>query len=192
MSHPQPTMPPRQFSPQLSPNGNYQLPPNKRAKLSPGPGPSSNPGSPYPNYAASPTATTPAPTPPLTLPSPAPLNHTNNQASPGGYTTPYQQPNGRPASVGMSLTMPTAASTTPLASPQPPTPNTTHAPYSTAKLAPVPTTTASFAPSMTRASPTWDLRLSSRPGLAIAMQRDKPRNLHRTRPPSRTTWMICL
>lgn len=45
--------------------------------------------------------------------------------------------------------MPTAASTTPLASPQPPTPNTTHAPYSTAKLAPVPTTTASFAPSMT-------------------------------------------
>ncbi|KAI0381592.1 hypothetical protein F5Y04DRAFT_254900 [Hypomontagnella monticulosa] len=151
MSHPQPTMPPRQFSPQLSPNGNYQLPPNKRAKLSPGPGPSSNPGSPYPNYAASPTATTPAPTPPITLPSPAPINHTNNQASPGGYNTPYQQPNGRPASVGMSLTMPTAASTPPLASPQPPTPNASHAPYSTAKLAPVPTTTASFAPALTPA-----------------------------------------
>ncbi|KAI1095353.1 hypothetical protein F5B19DRAFT_341367 [Rostrohypoxylon terebratum] len=34
-SHPQPTMPPRQFSPQQSPpNQTYQLPPNKRAKLS--------------------------------------------------------------------------------------------------------------------------------------------------------------
>ncbi|KAI1657507.1 hypothetical protein F4813DRAFT_360286 [Daldinia decipiens] len=142
MSHPQPTMPPRQFSPQQhSPNQPYQLPPNKRARLSPGP--PSNPGSPYPNYAPSPRATTPATTP-MTLPSPAPApNHNINQASAAAtYNTPYQQPNGRSASVGMTLTMPTAVSTPPLASPQPQTPNVSHAPYSNAKLAPVPTNTS--------------------------------------------------
>ncbi|KAI0884616.1 uncharacterized protein GGS22DRAFT_144832 [Annulohypoxylon maeteangense] len=98
-SHPQPTMPPRQFSPQQSPpNQTYQLPPNKRAKLSP---------------------------------------------------------------VGMTLTMPSAA-TTPLASPQPHTPvpiPTTHItttaattisqiPYSNAKLAPLPATAMPSMPSM--------------------------------------------
>ncbi|KAI2778825.1 hypothetical protein F4815DRAFT_476019 [Daldinia loculata] len=142
MSHPQPTMPPRQFSPpQHSPNQTYQLPPNKRARLSPGP--PSNPGSPYPNYAPSPRATTPATTP-MTLPSPAPApNHNINQAPAAAtYNTPYQQPNGRSASVGMTLTMPTAVSTPPLASPQPQTPNVSHAPYSNAKLAPVPTHTS--------------------------------------------------
>ncbi|KAI1474931.1 hypothetical protein F4774DRAFT_398822 [Daldinia eschscholtzii] len=146
MSHPQPTMPPRQFSPQQhSPNQSYQLPPNKRARLSPGP--PSNPGSPYPNYAASPRATTPAATP-MTLPSPAPApNHNINQGpatttTTTAYNTPYQQPNGRSASVGMTLTMPTAVSTPPLASPQPQTPSATHAPYSNAKLAPVPTNTS--------------------------------------------------
>ncbi|KAI1417977.1 hypothetical protein F5Y13DRAFT_150258 [Hypoxylon sp. FL1857] len=145
MSHPQPTMPQRQFSPQQhSPNQTYQLPPNKRAKLSPGP--PSNPGSPYPNYAASPRATTPAATP-TTLASPAPLNHTNNQPPTTAYNTPYQQANGRAPSVGMTLTMPSAG-TTPIASPQPTTPNTSHAPYSTAKLAPV-----STAPSMAPSAP---------------------------------------
>ncbi|KAI1461224.1 hypothetical protein F4805DRAFT_317314 [Annulohypoxylon moriforme] len=98
-SHPQPTMPPRQFSPQQSPpNQTYQLPPNKRPKISP---------------------------------------------------------------VGMTLTMPSAA-TTPLASPQPHTPTpipttnfatstvttTSHIPYSTAKLAPLPATAMPSMPSV--------------------------------------------
>ncbi|KAI8957906.1 hypothetical protein F5Y11DRAFT_62693 [Daldinia sp. FL1419] len=148
MSHPQPTMPPRQFSPQQhSPNQTYPLPPNKRARLSPGP--PSNPGSPYPNYAPSPRATTPATTP-MTLASPVPAPNQNiNQAPPTAattYNTPYQQPNGRSASVGMTLTMPTAVSTPPLASPQPQTPNASHAPYSNAKLAPVPANTPYIAP----------------------------------------------
>ncbi|KAI0843370.1 hypothetical protein F5Y06DRAFT_254754 [Hypoxylon sp. FL0890] len=139
MSHPQPTMPQRQFSPQQhSPNQTYQLPPNKRAKLSPGP--PSNPASPYANFAASPRATTPAPTP-TTLPSPAPPNHANNQPPSTAYNTPYHQTNGRAPSVGMTLTMPSAG-TTPVGSPQPTTPNTSNAPYSTAKLAPVPAATA--------------------------------------------------
>lgn len=47
----------------------------------------------------------------------------------------------------MTLTMPSAG-TTPIASPQPSTPNASHAPYSTAKLAPVAT-----APSMAPAAP---------------------------------------
>ncbi|KAI1388213.1 uncharacterized protein F4822DRAFT_238645 [Hypoxylon trugodes] len=135
MSH-QPAMPPRQFSPQQhSPNGPYQLPPNKRAKLSPGP--VSNPGSPsYSNYAPSPGATTPIPTP-NHIPSPVP-HPINNQVHPGTYNTPYQQTNGRAQSVGMSLTMPTPVSTTPIPSPQPPTPNASHPSYLNAKLAPVP------------------------------------------------------
>ncbi|KAI1139584.1 hypothetical protein F5Y05DRAFT_379458 [Hypoxylon sp. FL0543] len=141
MSHPQSTMPQRQFSPQQhSPNQTYQYPPTKRAKLSPGP--SSNPGSPYTNYAASPGANSPTPTP-TTLQAPGPPNHTYNQRA--AYNTPYQQPNGRASSVGMTLTMPSAG-TTPVASPQPTTPNTSHAPYSTAQLAPVPAAT-SMAPS---------------------------------------------
>ncbi|OTB03508.1 hypothetical protein M426DRAFT_12448 [Hypoxylon sp. CI-4A] len=142
MSHPQQPMPQRQFSPQQSPNQTYQLPPpTKRTKLSPGA--SSNPGSPYPNYAASPRATTPAATP-TAVPSPAPQTHANSQAPSAAYTTPYQQTNGRPTS--MSLTMPTAplpTSSTPIPSPQLPTPMTSHAPYSTAKLAPVPQMPAS-------------------------------------------------
>ncbi|KAI2473507.1 hypothetical protein F4781DRAFT_380606 [Annulohypoxylon bovei var. microspora] len=101
-SHPQPTMPPRQFSPQQSPpNQTYQLPPNKRTKLSP---------------------------------------------------------------VGMTLTMP-SATTTPLASPQPHTPTpiststitttTSHIPYSTAKLAPLPAVTSmpSMPPVITNMGP---------------------------------------
>ncbi|KAI1381629.1 hypothetical protein F4677DRAFT_403681 [Hypoxylon crocopeplum] len=154
MSHSQPPIPQRQFSPQHSPTTAYQLPPNKRTKLSPGA--SSNPASPYPNYAGSPRATTPASTP-TTLPSPA-LNHMSNQPPSSNYSTPYQQPNGRPASVGMTLTMPpvmpSAVSTPALPSPQPQMPNTSHAPYSAAKLAPIPAaSSATSAPVITNMGP---------------------------------------
>ncbi|KAI1766457.1 hypothetical protein GGR53DRAFT_486142 [Hypoxylon sp. FL1150] len=141
MSHPpQPSMPPRQFSPAQHSPPNYQMPPNKRAKLSPGP--VSNPASPYANYATSPQPTTPVPIP-NTLPSPATVNHPQSQIPSVNYNTPYQA-NGRP---NMSLTMPSAPSippavSTPTAmSPQPPTPSVSYAPYSNAKLAPVPATT---------------------------------------------------
>ncbi|KAI0182046.1 hypothetical protein GGR52DRAFT_527203 [Hypoxylon sp. FL1284] len=146
MSH-QPTIPQRQFSPAQHSPPNYQLPPNKRPKLSPGP---SNPASPYPNYATSPGPTTPAATP-NTIPSPATVNHPNNQAPLANYNTPYQA-NGRPGPAGVSLTIPSAPSIQPavstptLASPQIQTPNTSYAPYSNAKLAPVPTPTTSSTP----------------------------------------------
>ncbi|KAI2632297.1 hypothetical protein GGR54DRAFT_582978 [Hypoxylon sp. NC1633] len=131
MSHPpQSSVPPRQFEPQY-------MPPSKRARISPGA--SSNPGSPYPNH-ASPNLTTPAATP-TNMNSPTSLNH-NSQ---------YHQPNGRPAPAAMTLTMPSPApSVVPaqtLASPQPQTPGTsTHAPYSTAMLAPIAATSASSVP----------------------------------------------
>ncbi|XXG97804.1 hypothetical protein Hte_004117 [Hypoxylon texense] len=149
-------MPPRQFSPAQHSPPNYQLPPNKRAKLSPGP--SSNPPSPYPNYATSPRPTTPAPTP-NTLPSPATVNHPHSQATSSNYGPPYQA-NGRHAPGGMSITMPPAPSvpsavSTPTAlSPQPPTPGVSYAPYSNAKLAPVPTITPiQAAPPITNMGP---------------------------------------
>ncbi|KAI1084023.1 hypothetical protein F5B20DRAFT_526370 [Whalleya microplaca] len=141
MSHPQQQMPPRQFSPQHSPvpppNIAYSLPPNKRTKISPGP--PSRPASPHPNpsYAASPGAPTPGPPTPTaaSFMSPAPQN--NSQAPSNSYSPSYQQPNGRSASAGMTLTMPSAAPTPSLASPQMSTPNSAHAPYSSATLAPV-------------------------------------------------------
>ncbi|KAI5927909.1 hypothetical protein F4810DRAFT_698707 [Camillea tinctor] len=172
MSHPPPaSLAQRQFSPtqpSASPSATtagFNYPPNKRAKISPGP---SQPASPYPNsYAASPTATTPGAATPITgLASPAlptttiPNIPTPVQPPPPSLHNPAQQSNGRPPSSGMTLTMPSAAPTPTLPSPQPPTPNATQAPYSTATLAPVgsvatpttavsnmgpPTTTASFA-----------------------------------------------
>ncbi|KAI1780385.1 hypothetical protein F4818DRAFT_395538 [Hypoxylon cercidicola] len=155
MSHSQPSMPQRQFSPAQHSPPNYQLPPNKRAKLS-SPGPASNPSSPYPNYATSPRPTTPAPTP-NTLPSPATVNHPQNQVPSAHYGATYHA-NGRPAPGSMSLTMPSGPSvqpsvSTPTAlSPQPPTPGVSYAPYSSARLAPVPTPTP-IQPSITNMGP---------------------------------------
>ncbi|KAI0601777.1 hypothetical protein F4775DRAFT_539163 [Biscogniauxia sp. FL1348] len=168
MSHPPPpSLAQRQFSPPQpspspsAPTPTFTLPPSKRAKISPGP---SQPASPYPNsYAASPTATTPGAATPITgLASPAlptttiPTIPPAVQPPPSLYNPP-QQTNGRPPSSGMTLTMPSAAPTPTLPSPQPQTPNATQAPYSSATLAPVsaaatsaisnmgpPTTTASF------------------------------------------------
>ncbi|KAI0008400.1 hypothetical protein F4779DRAFT_587135 [Xylariaceae sp. FL0662B] len=155
MSHPQPTMPQRQFSPQHSPvpapATGFVLPPNKRTKMSPGP--SSRPASPHPNisYATSPGATTPgAPTPTTTLMSPASQHNSqpNPQPPSHSYTTSYQQPNGRSTSAGMTLTMPSGPQTSPsAASPQVPTPTSTHAPYSSATLALVNSTSTQPAPS---------------------------------------------
>ncbi|KAI5864339.1 hypothetical protein GGS23DRAFT_563924 [Durotheca rogersii] len=147
MSHPQPPIPQRQFSPQHSPGTpTYQLPPTKRAKLSPGP--PSNPASPYPTYAASPQATTPA------AQSPAPSQPTNPQAPPSSLSaTPYQQINGRSTSVGHTLTMPSASPTTTQAPPRNSTPTTsnfTHAIFSTAELAPITTDFAAL-PTLTPA-----------------------------------------
>ncbi|KAL7624262.1 hypothetical protein AAE478_005822 [Parahypoxylon ruwenzoriense] len=180
MSHPQPPMAQRQFSPQQSPNTpTYQLPPTKRAKLSPGP--PSNPGSPYPTYtAASPRSTTPAPTP-TAMQSPAPPNQPSNQAPPGSYSTPYQQANGRTTTVGHTLTMPSTTPTPAQASTQPLTTNTanaSHAPYSTAKLAPVaaPSTAPSpQAPAITNMGPPTMNLAASFPNDATR-QASKPTN----------------
>ncbi|KAI1506252.1 hypothetical protein F5X99DRAFT_415498 [Biscogniauxia marginata] len=161
MSHPPPpSLAQRQFSPPQpspspsAPTAGFTLPPNKRAKISPGP---SQPASPYPNsYAASPTATTPGAATPITgLASPALPTPTIPTIPANPYNSTHQ-PNGRPPSSGMTLTMPSITTVPTLSSPQPPTPSTTQAPYSNATLAPVgsaapaisnmgpPTTTASF------------------------------------------------
>lgn len=144
-------MPPRPFSPQHSANPTYPLPPNKRARLSPGP--ASNPGSPFPNYAPSPRASTPVLTP--TGPPTATPNLPNNQVSSGTYNTPYQQANGRPSSGAMSLTMPTAVPTPTIPSPQPQTPiapPTPQALFSNARFA-APSTATSTPPPAPSAPP---------------------------------------
>ncbi|KAI1427479.1 hypothetical protein F5Y12DRAFT_154807 [Xylaria sp. FL1777] len=114
MSHPQPSLAQRQFSPPQasapSPSnatvtGSFSLPPSKRPKVSPVP-PHSQPNSPYGNttpYAASPTSRAATPTA-TGLPSPAlPVNMAANgtattQPPQGQYNTSHQ-PNGRFASM---------------------------------------------------------------------------------------------
>ncbi|KAI3319082.1 hypothetical protein HD806DRAFT_509985 [Xylariaceae sp. AK1471] len=116
MSHPQPSLTQRQFSPPQasSPSpinaataGGFSLPPSKRPKVSPGV-PHSQPNSPYANstpYAPSPPSGAATPTTSTGLPSPAlPVNMvatTTTQVPQSSYNSSHQ-PNGRFASIGQA------------------------------------------------------------------------------------------
>ncbi|KAI1106825.1 hypothetical protein F4804DRAFT_299944 [Jackrogersella minutella] len=108
MSHPQQTMPPRQFTPQQSsPNQSYQLP-NKRAKLSPGSG--------MPLTMPVPALTMPA-TVPTPLASPRPT-------TPNPPSAPYSTAKLAPFPANSSLpSMPSSIPSIPSMPPMPPMPS---------------------------------------------------------------------
>ncbi|KAI0432323.1 hypothetical protein F5Y09DRAFT_153435 [Xylaria sp. FL1042] len=137
MSHPQPSLAQRQFSPPQAPSpspnntsitGGFSLPPSKRPKVSPVPPQHSQPNSPYGNstpYAASPTSGAATPTAAGGLPSPAlPVNMASTAAATAPSQAPQaqynsHQPNGRFASMAPVQQSPLPQSPIPAPSLQP-------------------------------------------------------------------------